>query len=589
MMNSNNPHPGTAVIAPDTIDWMKKKLPNLGVITPLQSMVSSVTTEWKVRWTPDNVARDLMQNFRDAAKGRLRQVSVKTTAAGDVVVHGPEEFLIARLYYFGSEKSSAAGDLGGFGEGFKAAAVALLRDYGTTPIVVSGKDGVILSIAEQPIAGTDLHPIEYHFFRHNGSLRGTYLLLRGAEKSLLQAMNRSHDWFFDEQHPAITGAALVDNSRIAVYPTNRRDGLGFYCGHLRTYLPNVPFVVHCKNPEEKLEKLVSNDRDRRMFEGKAADRYLFNVTTDVETQGRATLLAALKPIWAKGHGNEFLMEIAARTRQEQIPDMKKIINADGERYFVARDDRHDVAYCEQDRLRFIAHQWKSEGLIELPGYFSRFGIKAASMQLESEREETRRANKQKEIEARNRQHQAALAENAAIERRRKAFEKQVADVWARQETDLQRAKGECLAYLVRLAIQTGFLDVKPDTVTVRVRVGVIEAHRKARLNEKSEVTMTKENGCLKLLVNEKSLPDRFSVIAPWFLKRVRAATASWERSSVLYRDGAEDLVEFAFANLGILTKLSRQWVMTYQLEEKEESSVSTPTDNHSNFTLALSV
>jgi len=211
------------------------------------------------------------------------------------------------------------------------------------------------------------------------------------------------------------------------------------------------------------------------------------------------------------------------------------------------------------------------------------------MQLESEREETRRANKQKEIEARNRQHQAALAENAAIERRRKAFEKQVADVWARQETDLQRAKGECLAYLVRLAIQTGFLDVKPDTVTVRVRVGVIEAHRKARLNEKSEVTMTKENGCLKLLVNEKSLPDRFSVIAPWFLKRVRAATASWERSSVLYRDGAEDLVEFAFANLGILTKLSRQWVMTYQLEEKEESSVSTPTDNHSNFTLALSV
>ena len=338
MMNANNPYPGMAVVSPDMIDWMKKKLPKLGVVAPLQSMASSVTTEWKVRWTPDNVARDLMQNFRDAAKGRLRQVTVKTAGTGDVIIHGPEEFLIARLYYFGSEKSAAAGDLGGFGEGFKAAAVALLRDYGTTPVVISGQDGVILTVAENPIAGTDLRPIEYHFFRHDGNLRGTYLLLKGAGQDLMKAMSCSHDWFFDEQHPAITGSALVENDAIAVYPSNRKDGLGFYCGHLRMRLTGVPLVVVCKSPEAALERLVSSDRDRKMFEGKPADRYIFNVSTAVGVDGRKTLLKALQGIWETGHGNILLRAIAERTRPSQKNEMRWFIDPKDNAFFVKTGD-----------------------------------------------------------------------------------------------------------------------------------------------------------------------------------------------------------------------------------------------------------
>ena len=90
----------------------------------IQSHISSVTTSWGVNWTEDYIARDILQNFRDANKENINGIEV-TTKKDFVSVKGKGFFNLKRLFYVGSEKGE--GDIGQYGEGFKAAMVSMIK------------------------------------------------------------------------------------------------------------------------------------------------------------------------------------------------------------------------------------------------------------------------------------------------------------------------------------------------------------------------------------------------------------------------------------------------------------------------------
>lgn len=165
----------------DEVQEVLRRLKICGDLQFKRTMTSAVTTGWGVNWDEDYIARDLMQNFFDANRDCLDKVIVNNYGS-EVIITAPTPFNLERLFYLGSEKGED--DVGQYGEGFKAAATCLLRDYDVTPIALSGRDVAVLRVADTTIAETRLYPVEYDFYHNSSEIDGTVLVLPGCSVKL---------------------------------------------------------------------------------------------------------------------------------------------------------------------------------------------------------------------------------------------------------------------------------------------------------------------------------------------------------------------------------------------------------------------
>src|SRR5271170_7583713 len=96
---------------------------------PLEVLPLALLDGYKVRWTRETVARDIVQNFFDEVDD-FREVAVEVDAARGVIeVRGPSRFDLEYLRYIGATTKAARRAAGGFGEGFKVCALVLVRDF----------------------------------------------------------------------------------------------------------------------------------------------------------------------------------------------------------------------------------------------------------------------------------------------------------------------------------------------------------------------------------------------------------------------------------------------------------------------------
>ena len=58
-------------------------VPGINQATYQKSVESSVTTSWGVNWDSDYIARDILQNFRDANLNEIEKVKVDTKGDHD--------------------------------------------------------------------------------------------------------------------------------------------------------------------------------------------------------------------------------------------------------------------------------------------------------------------------------------------------------------------------------------------------------------------------------------------------------------------------------------------------------------------------
>jgi len=343
---------------------------------------SSVTTAWKVQWDEELIARDILQNFYDENCGRLSEVLV-SVRENRVTISAPKPFDLERLYYLGSEKGTD--DVGHYGEGFKAAALCLLRDHGVTPITYSGNKVVGMRIAEKPaIENSKLFPIVYEYFENKDPVNGTRLVLHGCNKPLTEALQAGLSHFFYPGNPLL-GKRLwsTRNSEFAIYESREKDGHIFYRKLRRGNIPDIPVVLVINKEYRTIENKIGKDRDRNAFGGNLRQTFYRRfVDSAISRYGRVEaqriILEAARHHWPRGHQ---LLHALAASRPAWTESMGRPLF--GDRYYAA-----SISTVRSEQLEFdsIEEEWKKEGRQKLPGYFEHFGAPSARRHLQTLRE-----------------------------------------------------------------------------------------------------------------------------------------------------------------------------------------------------------
>jgi len=220
-----------------------------------------------------------------------------------VTISAPARFELARLFYLGSEKGD--GDVGQYGEGFKAAAVCLLRDHGIESIAISGDQIVYLRVDSEKISGTELQPVVYDFFHSSEVCDGARLILRGCSKNLTQALKDGLTHFFFDQNPLL-GARIWSSwdGFFSVYAATTNVGHVFYQRLKRGDIPDIPIVLVINKSFERIEKKIKADRDRNAFGGELMDVfYQIFARSGVKSdrQGQQAIISAARNCWVRGH------------------------------------------------------------------------------------------------------------------------------------------------------------------------------------------------------------------------------------------------------------------------------------------------
>ena len=217
---------------------------------------------YKVRWSRETVARDIVQNFFDEVDD-FTQVEITVDAKKKTVeVRGPSRFDLEYLKYIGATTKTLRRSAGGFGEGFKVCALVLLRDFrcevtagsgawAIRPILRPMKLGRELCYEVQRLAPEEEHP-------------GSFVRLGNADARLCEVFSTVKDLFRHPGNPRLTRPLHVDaEAGVGIYqPTNEHFGHLYYRRQHRG-------LIRYKNGggltfafDDRLDKL-EGDRDRR--------------------------------------------------------------------------------------------------------------------------------------------------------------------------------------------------------------------------------------------------------------------------------------------------------------------------------------
>ena len=336
---------------------------------------SSVTTEWGVDWDEDLIARDIMQNFYDANKENVDAIRVEVE--NDIVtISAPAQYNLERLFYLGSEKKGTE-NVGQYGEGFKVAAVCLLRDHRVTPIALCGEHIVCMRIAENAVAGTELYPLVYDHFQTDAPCTGTKLILTHCSKKLVEAIKKGLENFLYPGNPLL-GKLLwssgdeklrIHESRVSAH------GYVFYNNLKRGDIPDIPIVLVIQKEIRIIENNVKQDRDRKAFGDKLMAAFYRHFSTGIKWHSSIQELIVTKArhTWPKGHPLLSAMADGVRWK-DHIFNKEAAARIFGDKYFAKC-----VSDAPLEKMRFdeIEELWLNEGRLKLPGYFEKFGVLSA--------------------------------------------------------------------------------------------------------------------------------------------------------------------------------------------------------------------
>jgi hypothetical protein len=364
-------------------------------LTAREVLTSSVTTAWGVAWSEAMIARDLMQNFFDANRGALDQVRTGTWSGG-VQIGAPAPFALDRLFFLGSEKGSD--DVGQYGEGFKAAAICLLRDHGVQPVCISGPRGVVLSVSPQAVADTALRPVMYQFFDVSPALAGTVLLLPTRSPRLIDAIRHGLDDFLHAGNPVL-GAKIFESDDLALYHSLDGNGHLFYRHLRRCTLPGYPLVWVVRNSIATVERRTSQDRDRNAFGDTVRSFYLRGFLQMGMRrywmgwpQACQAIVQAGQPHWERGH--PVLAELAQQLEGYRGNSVRKTLAELFKGACYARAGRDYTAAARQLEIDAVEKAWLKEGRRALPSYFVHLGADQAAAELERRAQQALNAARQ---------------------------------------------------------------------------------------------------------------------------------------------------------------------------------------------------
>lgn len=149
-----------------------------------------ITDHWGVDWTAMEIVRDFLQNFYDA--NPIEDIKIEIDGR-TVIVTAPKEFDYKSLIYLGSDKGPS--DIGQYGEGFKAATVNAMRNYGCIVQVRINDYFMEFFFESEKIGETEKKIIKCKKSKAE-KITGTKLILKNCSQEIIDEFEFGLNYFF---------------------------------------------------------------------------------------------------------------------------------------------------------------------------------------------------------------------------------------------------------------------------------------------------------------------------------------------------------------------------------------------------------
>ena len=356
-------------------------IPGINSAEYINSTTSSVTLSWGVEWSPDYIARDIIQNFRDANHTEIDAINVKTKN-DQIVVSAKSTFDLRKLLFLGSNKAGDDETIGQFGEGAKAAYVSMIKMGVHDPINVSGDQAVVISVGPEVIE--DMRPLVYHWFRIPKQNQ-TLFVVNTYNKELKKAFDFGLNHFWYEQN-SLKSDLLYEYNDISTFKsTTKNEGYLFYGGIMRARIPHVPVCINISKKYIKIENKIKADRDRNSFSSALTNTFLsiwarsgFYYNGMKNNKAIKFILEKSRSQWPKG----LPILSALANYAYHLRDDKSLHKLFGNKYYaeslfthsrgISWGDFYDTK--TQSKILRSDKNFEKKGRIKLPSYFVRFGV-----------------------------------------------------------------------------------------------------------------------------------------------------------------------------------------------------------------------
>jgi hypothetical protein len=335
---------------------------------------SSITTGWarKARWDAAQCARDVFQNFFDAAIDNDIDIDKieehRINDDGFLFFLPNVVFDIKNLFWAGSEKDGKS-TIGHVGEGFKLATLCLLRDYGVRIVAASGNQAVEIRISKNTVSeDSSLKPLEYSFFTLKKPLQGNAFLISNASSEVLDAISLSRHQFFYPKHPCLGKEIKINQKKknVQIFHLNKkgpnlgnkkeRVGLVFYKRQLKAFIPGADIVVVMGYEKVTIDRILDKDRDRNMASDSVRRQILDSAcgkAFDLSCKKTVSMLLKLSEK-SLPTGNVFLHAVAKSnmtyTSSEDLIHLSDDIISVGKKYlpatYIRRNSYHSLGHYD---------------------------------------------------------------------------------------------------------------------------------------------------------------------------------------------------------------------------------------------------
>ena len=401
----------------DEISEFLLTLPEIEEVTFEESVTSSVTTSWGVEWSEDYIARDIIQNFRDANKNNINKIIVNVQN-NLVCISAPSSFDLRALFYVGTDKDKDSTNIGQYGEGFKAAVVSLQKMGVKYPVSISEDKACVISVGDSVGKGLDLKPLVYNFYTIK-KIKGSRFFINSNNNELKNSFLDGLKNFWYPENPFLK-EKLHEYNDISLYSSSEKDGLIFYSGIKRANIKDIPLIINIDKKYSAIEKKIADDRDRKFFNDRLTQSLYtiifksgFHYSTGTDNLAIQYIFANTSQFWKYGKGHPILKAIANNFDFFADSDRDYFRSIFADKFFSQStfetsngtyQEYHDLGpdIALEDRRLLRAKK------LELPSYFTRLWVESSAQKLIKEKREKESKELVKEVFPPNRYQLSAI-------------------------------------------------------------------------------------------------------------------------------------------------------------------------------------
>ena len=266
-----------------------------------------------VDWSMEKSARDTLQNFFDGNNRTLDGVDVRVNQEGEdyvIRVSNHAEYDFRRLMHLGgTTKADDQFSAGGFGEGTKVLALALLRDYGFSQVRFGSQNWELDFVLDDVPEGEYVEQRKGLFAGLNQTKKnrkGNFIEFRTKNPDHAKAFVDARELFFSSDNPDFQNPSLdipgVGGFKYLPKAEGSRDtpkGNFYYVGQRRHFDKEEWNTVEHVNLWTYVNDTLKKDRDRGIVSRRdLEDKVIPRILDATPADDLSRLVYQMKPIWS---------------------------------------------------------------------------------------------------------------------------------------------------------------------------------------------------------------------------------------------------------------------------------------------------